>query len=184
MLERDTTVLLVVDFQERLLPKITNADKIICQASALIRFARLLKIPILLTEQYRKGLGPTHPNVLAALEDVPPIEKMAFSCFGEGRFVDALAATSRRQLLVVGVETHVCVLQTVLDALKRDLEVFVVQDALGSRAVAQRDAGLARMRQRGADIVTVEMAVFELLRQAGTEDFRAALPLIKEIAKE
>lgn len=179
MLALDNTVLVIIDFQEGLLPKIHGADEVLARAAKLVQFARELDVPIVWTEQYPKGLGKTVESLAAIIEGLTPIEKLAFGCFGEGAFTEAVAATNRKQLLVAGIEAHVCVLQTVLAGLDSGYEVFVVRDAVGSRAPSDYDAALARMQANGAGIVTTEMAMFEILRAAGTPEFKKILPLIK-----
>ena len=179
MLSLDDAVLLVVDFQDGLLPRIQAGQAAIDRSVKLIRFARDLDVPIVWTEQYPKGLGSTNEKVAAELDGLEPIEKVSFGCFGKTAFVASLAATKRKQLLVVGIETHVCVLQTVLVGMDRGYEAFVARDAVGSRHAGDYEAGLARMAAHGAQIVTVEMAMFEMLREAGTPEFKKALPLIK-----
>lgn len=179
MLELKNAALIVIDFQEALLPKIVGADDVTARAIKMIRFARELDIPIVWTEQYPKGLGKTVDSVAKELEGLTPLEKVSFGCFGGPGFTEAVGATGRKQLVVVGIETHVCVMQTVLAGLKLGFEIFVVRDAVGSRNTPDFEAGLARMRAHGAEIVTVEMAMFEMLRAAGTPEFKKILPLIK-----
>ncbi|MBI5094205.1 MAG: isochorismatase family protein [Candidatus Hydrogenedentes bacterium] len=179
MIERDKTVLAVIDFQDKLLPKIPVADAIIARAAKLIRFARELSIPILWTEQYRNGLGPTNSAIVDELDSVPALEKMAFSCVGDAAIAGALSQMGRSQLLLTGVEAHICVMQTGLQALEKGYQVFVARDAVASRVKSEYKAGLARMQRAGAELVTVEMAMFELLRVAGTPEFKKVLPLLK-----
>ncbi len=179
MMRRDEVVLLVIDFQEKLIPKISVADAVMARAAKLIAFARHFDQPILWTEQYVKGLGPTVPAIAKHLEGIDPLEKMSFGCCGDAPFCAALEATSRKQLLVAGIETHVCVMQTVLSALEQGYEVFVVRDAVASRAKSEYKAGLVRMVRAGAELVTTEMAMFEMLREAGTPEFRSVLPMLK-----
>jgi len=179
LLDRDAAVLLVVDFQDKLLAKIPEAHNLCKQASVLIRFARTLSLPVLWTEQYPAGLGPTAAVLSTELEGLRPVAKMAFGCFGEPAFVEAIEAVGRRQLLITGIETHVCVMQTVLAALERNYEAYVVRDAVGARRPSDHEAGLARMQAAGAQLVSAEMAVFEVLRVAGTPEFRRVLPLVK-----
>jgi nicotinamidase-related amidase len=179
MLNRDSAVLVVIDFQEKLLPKIPVADALIPSAVRLIRFARELGLPILWTEQYPKGLGPTVDAIAGRLAGNTAMAKTSFGCFGDPGFRHALSDTGRTQLLVTGIETHVCVMQTVLAALDHRCEVFVPRDAVASRAKADYNAGLARMERAGAQLVTSEMAMFEILREAGTPEFKRVLPLIK-----
>lgn len=179
MLQKADSTLIVVDFQDGLLPAIPTAQTIVPQAVKLIRCVRELNVPALWTEQYPKGLGKTTQAVATALEGLIPIEKLAFGCFGCKQFEEAVTALGRRQLIVAGIESHVCVLQTVLRAQDLGYSCFVVADATGSRAKPDHRAGLARMRAHGAEIVTTEMVVFELLGAAGTPDFKRLLPLIK-----
>ena len=179
MLERINAMLAVIDYQDALLAKIPAAIEILPVGAKLIRFANELDIPVLWTEQYPKGLGPTASVIAQELEGRAPIEKIAFDCFGAPDFARAVEASGRRQLLVIGVEAHVCVLQTVLSTLALGYEAFVVRDAVGSRDPANAAAALERMQADGAQIVTSEMAMFEVLRVAGTPEFKRVLPLIK-----
>lgn len=179
MLEREKSALVVIDYQPKLLPKIFNAEAIIPQALLLIRVAKALQIPILLTEQYPKGLGPTVETLAAELQGIAPIAKTAFGCFGEPGFVSALKNTGRRHLLVMGIETHVCVMQTCLAALLEGYEVFLTVDACGSRRQTDHDAALNRMRRASVELVTAEMAIFECLRDAASPEFKQVLPLLK-----
>ena len=179
MLQRDNAALVVIDFQDKLLPKISNAKEIVEPTIKLIRFARELDIPILWTEQYPKGLGPTNEAIAHELEGLKPLDKTEFGCLANPGFAQALSATGRKQLVVTGIEAHICVMQTVLSALDGHFEVFVAQDTIGSRQPSDREAGIARMERSGAELVTSEMAMFEILRQAGTPDFKKVLPLLK-----
>lgn len=179
MLDRARTVLLVVDFQEKLLPKIFNADALVPLAIKLIRFARALDVPILLTEQYPQGLGATVEPIARELEGIVPITKTAFGCMGEPAFVEALEACGKAQVLVTGIEAHVCVMQTVLAACAAGYEVFVACDAVGSRRARDCEAGLARMGRAGAVLATAEMAMFEVLRDSASPEFKKVLPLLK-----
>ncbi len=179
MLEREKTALLVIDFQDKLLTKTFNAGTIIPHTVKLIRFAHELDLPVLVTEQYPQGLGPTTDALARELGEVAPLEKTSFGCFGDDGFVAALMATGCKHLLVTGIETHVCVMQTVLAALEEGYEVFVARDAVGSRQAGDHEAGLARMAKAGAELVTTEMAMFEILRDAATAQFKRILPLLK-----
>lgn len=178
-MDRDDVILLVIDFQDGLLAKIPVAEDILGQAVKLIRFAKELEMPMMWTEQYPRGLGPTNERISRELAGLAPIEKLSFGCFGAAGFPEAVAATGRKQLLVVGIETHVCVMQTVLAGLSEGFEAYVVRDAVASRFKSDYKAGLARMQANGAQIVTTEMAMFEILRAAGTAEFKNILPLIK-----
>ena len=171
--------LLIIDIQERILPVINNYKLVVENTLKLIKGFKVLGLPIYITEQYPKGLGATTSVIANEFEGVTPIEKLSFGCFGEARFSEAVEACGRRQLLVIGVEAHVCVMQTVLSARALGYEVFVVRDAVGSRDPANCAAALERMEANGAQIVTSEMAMFETLRVAGTPEFKRVLPLIK-----
>ena len=179
MLRKDDTALLVIDFQEKLLPKIDHHEDIVPVTNKLIEFSKGLNLPILWTEQYPKGIGPTVSEVKEKLEGVEPMEKTEFGCMANESFAQHLKSTGKKQLLVTGIEAHICVMQTVLSALEDGYEVYVVEDAVGSRRESDRAAGLHRMEKAGAEIVTSEMAMFEVLRKAGTPEFKQAMPLFK-----
>lgn len=179
MLDKTKAALVVIDFQDGLLPAIPVASSIVPQAVKLIRCCRELGVPVLWTEQYPKGLGRTTKPVADALEGLSPIEKVAFGCFGVQEFEESVGALGRSQLVVAGIESHVCVMQTVLRAQEMGYSCFVTADATGSRAKIDHRAGLARMHAHGAELVTVEMVIFELLGAAGTPEFKRLLPLIK-----
>jgi nicotinamidase-related amidase len=179
MLDKTKAALVVVDFQDGLLPSIPVGPSIVPQAVKLIRCCRELGLPVLWTEQYPKGLKKTTKAVADALEGLTPIEKIEFGCFGCREFEAAADALELTQLVVTGIESHVCVMQTVLRALDKGYSCFVAADATGSRAKLDHRVGMKRMRAHGAELVTVEMVVFELLGAAGTPEFKRILPLIK-----
>lgn len=177
LLHREHAALLLVDMQERLLPHIEDHQAVLANCIRLVRFARILNLPVLLCEQQK--LGPTVGPLQALLQDVPAIEKLHFSCLRAPSFAEKFQELQCQALVLAGVETHVCILQTALDALQH-MQVHVVSNATGSRAPLNRDMALARLRQAGAVTSTVEMLIFELLEQAGTDEFREALPLVKD----
>jgi isochorismate hydrolase len=179
MLKRDTVVLVVIDLQDSLMKRIAMADAVTQETIRLIRFAKLLELPIVWTEQYPKGLGPTVPEIARELDGVPVIEKKAFGCMVDNGFVAALKATGRNQLLITGVETHVCIMQTALQAAERGFDVFVVSDAVAAREEKQHRAGLERVTNSPCRLVTAEMAMFELLEVSGTPEFKKCLALLK-----
>jgi nicotinamidase-related amidase len=164
------SLLLLIDLQERLHPAIDGGDAVLAHCRWLAAVATRLAVPVLLTEQYPQGLGPTLPALRDACPDAVRVEKLHFSAVTEGQLLPA--AGSRRQFVVGGTEAHVCVLQTVLDLIAPDREVFVVAEAVGSRRPADRELAIERMRQAGAVIVSREMVAFEWLERAGTERFR------------
>lgn len=165
-----TAALLVIDVQEKLAPAITESAQLTARIQWLIGACQVLATPTLFTEQYPKGLGHTLPELLALVATPEVVEKTHFSAVA----AHCLPAhwQDYSQVIVCGMETHVCVLQTVLELIQAGKEVFVVADAVGSRSVENRELGLARMRNAGAHIVSREMVVFELLRQAGSEQFK------------
>ncbi len=173
------SLLLLVDVQERLAPAIDGGERVIERASILLRAAGRLGIPILATEQYPKGLGPTVPALAALLGAAPVLAKTAFSAAAEPAIAAAVARTGRRRILVCGTETHICVLQSALGFLSMGYEVLAVADAVGSRRPESRQLGLERMRAAGVVIVDVEMVLFEWLERAGTDLFREISRLIK-----
>jgi nicotinamidase-related amidase len=181
-LTRTNTVLLVIDVQEKLMPVIDGAEGVLANVERLVRGAHLLGIPAMLTEQYVKGLGPTAQSVRSAFEETSgydPIEKSCFSAHGCEPFSRRLSALGRRQIVVCGVETHVCVYQTVSDLLTAGLEITIVADAVSSRTASNRDIAIRRMASEGAQLSSTEMALFELLGVSGTDEFRAISRLIK-----
>jgi nicotinamidase-related amidase len=179
MLDSSDVVLCIIDYQEKLLPKIAGAEAILARGIRLIRFAREMDIPILLSEQYPKGLGRTVESVREAMGHVTLIEKLSFGCLGSAQYREALEATNRKQVLLAGVETHVCVLQTALAALESQYQVYLAADASGARHVYDHDIALRRLEREGATLVTAETAMFEMLREAGTPQFKRVLQIVK-----
>ncbi len=173
-LTREGTVLVVVDVQERLAAVMPYREQVIANIRRLIKVARLLQIPCVVTEQYPRGLGPTVPELQELLPGETFLEKMSFSCCGIETFAAQLQRLQARKLLVVGMETHVCVLQTVLDCLAAGYLVHVPNDAVCSRFTNDWRTGLARLAAAGAVVTTTETALFELLERAGTDEFRTA----------
>ena len=181
-LTRADAFLLVIDVQQRLMPIIHEHDEVARNVERLVRGAHLLEVPALLTEQYVKGLGPTIDNVKTAFEETAgyrPIEKACFSAHGSTELQAELRLLRRRHALVAGVETHVCVWQTVHDLLGGGYAVTIVADAVSSRTPRNRDIALRRMESEGAKLSSTEMALFELLGVSGTDEFRAISRLIK-----
>lgn len=156
-----------------------ESGRMVQNAVRLIKGAGILRVPVFGTEQYRKGLGPTVRGVATALGSVTPIEKVAFSACGAAGLMAALKANNVADIILCGIEAHVCVSQTCLDLLDEDYRVFVVADAVSSRTPENYRIGLERMRDAGAIIASTEMSLFELLQQAGTEEFKQILPLVK-----
>lgn len=177
--QRNKTIALCIDVQERLFPHIHNNAAVEQRIITLARGLRILDVPIIVTEQYSKGLGPTRAAVLEALGDVQPIEKITFSCCGEPTVEAHLMSSGRHTIVVFGIETHVCVQQTVLDLLAQGNHVVVVADATSSRSEMDHTMALERMRHAGAIVTTVESILFELLERAGTDTFKQISQLVK-----
>ncbi len=178
MLDIDNTVLVVIDVQGKLAQSMHEKADLFENVAKLIKAAGVLEIPIVWTEQYPEGLGPTIPEI-AELLPGEAISKVAFSCCGEKRFVEAMEELGRNQVLLCGIETHVCVYQTAIDLLATAYEVEVVADAVSSRAPDNKAIGLAKMQAAGAAITSVETSLFELLEVAGGEKFKAILQIVK-----
>ncbi len=176
--------LLVIDVQEKLALAMSDAGPVIANSARLITAARHFGAPVTISEQYPKGIGPTVAVLReAAGEEARVFDKMAFSCARDpaiaGRLGQLRDGRTRRQIVLTGIEAHVCVLQTALDLLQAGYGVFVVVDAIASRQQASCDVALRRMEQAGVHPVTTEMVIFEWLGRAGTPDFKALLPLVK-----
>jgi len=180
-LHADHCALVVVDIQEKLLPPIHEKDRLVRNAQLLVRLANILEIPALVTTQYARGLGQTVPEVASLLPGVSPIDKLEFGCFGSGQFCSATKALSHQRgtLLVCGMETHICVLQTVMGALAQGYLVHVAADAVSSRTELNWHIGLDRMRAAGAVISSTETIIYELLGSSGTAAFKEMLPFLK-----
>ena len=178
MLRVEHTVLLVVDVQERLLPAISNAEHMVANIVKLTKGMQTLDVPVICTEQYPKGLGSTVPAIAELLEGAP-IEKTSFSCCDSSHFMETLEQLGRSQIIVAGIETHICVYQTVSTLLERDYEVEVAVDAVSSRTASNKEMALMKLRDRGAALTSVEMALFELCRVAEGEQFKQISRLVK-----
>jgi nicotinamidase-related amidase len=180
-LEADQCALIVVDMQEKLLPPIWEKERLVRNVQLLIRLAGILKIPALVTTQYAKGLGNTVPEIASMLPDTPPIDKLMFSCFGSDAFCSLLKRLpgQRTTVLLCGMETHICVMQTAMGALREGYLVHVACDAVSSRAELNWRIGLDRMRSAGAILSSTEMMIYELLRSSGAPAFRELLPYLK-----
>lgn len=172
--------ILVIDMQERLLPAMHDPEGCSAQCVKLIQGAKTLGVPILWTEQYRKGLGPTVPEIAEAIGDAAsPMEKMCFGCLDNESIRSSVEKLGRSHLVLCGIESHVCVLQTALHAMELGLKPVLAEDAVSSRRATDRAAGIARLYQAGVIPGTVEMLLMEWLRVAGTDTFKKMLPLFK-----
>ncbi|MEQ8228671.1 MAG: hydrolase [Rhodospirillales bacterium] len=179
LIKPEQSCLVVIDIQEKLVPAMQAPAKVIRNTKLLMTAADRLGIPILMTEQYPKGLGRIVPQLQGIAPGAQVFEKIHFSCMNEKAFQQAYEATGRRQAVITGMEAHICVMQTGVDLMDRGNEIFVVTDATSSRTLESEKACLDRLGAAGAGIVTTEMVVFEWLGQAGTEAFKEMLPFIK-----
>jgi nicotinamidase-related amidase len=179
MLEITNCCLVVVDIQGKLAQLMFDRDELFENLRILIQAAKILEIPILWCQQVPEALGPTVPEIAELLTDLEPVNKSSFSCCGEPKFNDRLLGLSRRQILLCGIEAHVCVYQTGADLLRKGFEVHVVADAVSSRTARNREIGLGRMAAEGVKTASTEMVLFELLRTAEHPQFRQIARLVK-----
>jgi nicotinamidase-related amidase len=175
LLDRERTALVVVDVQEAFRPAVLDFDRTAHNVGVLVQGARTLGIPVVVTEQYPKGLGHTVPELAEHLDGVEPVEKVTFSAAA----ADGFDLGGRDQALVCGIESHVCVSQTAHDLLEEGVEVHVARDAVTSRTEENRELGLHKMEASGAVLTSVEAALFELLGRAGGDEFKTVQGLIK-----
>ena len=179
MLTTDNTVLLLIDFQERLFPVMHDKEKLLRNVVKLIKGVKVLEIPIILTEQYPKGLGPTIPEIKELLPDIKSIEKVCFNCCDEESFCRSLESLKRRQVLVAGIEAHICVYQTAMALSRAAYEVQVVGDCVSSREPENKLVSLFKMGAADISPTTTEMALFELLKVAKGDKFKQISSIVK-----
>jgi len=180
-LKAEECALLVIDIQEKLLPPIFHKEQLLKNSQLLIRLAGALNVPVLMSTQYTKRLGPTVPEISSLLPETQPIDKQMFSCFASDVFCTALKRLpgTRSTVLLCGMETHICVMQTALGALREGYIVHVASDGVSSRTESNWKIGLERMRAAGAVLSSTEMMIYELLRSADTGAFKELLPYLK-----
>jgi hypothetical protein len=178
-INREDCAALVVDIQERLFQVVDGKDEFLRKCLILLKGLQVLEIPILVTEQYPKGLGPTIEPIRQVMELGPVIEKIAFSCCDEPDFIASLGKLVRNRVIICGIEAHVCVLQTVVDLMEGGYVPVVVADCITSRHQGDKSVALERMHMEGAVITTCESILFELTRVAGTESFKTISRLVK-----
>jgi nicotinamidase-related amidase len=178
-INRELSLGLIIDIQEKLFPHMDQHEVLLRRCAILIEGIKVLDIPLVLTEQYPKGLGATVPEISALYGQKPVIEKIAFSCCDEPALMQHAFLQSRNTVIICGIEAHVCVLQTVIDLLEAGYQVVVVEDCISSRKPEDKRVAVERMRAEGAVISTSESILLELARVAGTEEFKAISRLIK-----
>ena len=179
ILKRGNSALLVIDVQEKLVPVIKNMESVEDNILRLINGCQLLNVPIFYTEQYPKGLGRTIKSIAAVLSESKPIEKMFFSVCCSKELIQPLRDRGFSQIMVAGIEAHVCILQSALDLLQEGFQVHVVEDATGSRKELNKNNALQRMKNLGVTLTTTESALFELVEVSGTDEFRQISKLVK-----
>lgn len=179
VLTASNTALLIVDVQESFRKSLKDLDLLTRNITILAEAAKILKVPVIVTEQYPQGLGKTIAEITACLGEHKYFEKTAFSCCRAGDFLEVLENIGRKQIIVCGIEAHVCVSQTVHELMANDYQPHVVKDAVASRSERNRDAAWEKMITSGAVPTSVEMALFEMLGESGTEQFKAVQRLVK-----
>jgi nicotinamidase-related amidase len=180
-LDPEQCALVVVDIQEKLLPAIANKEVLVKNAQLLIRLAGMLKLPVIVSTQYKRGLGDTVPEVASLLPDAITLDKTEFGCFNNEGFCSVVKTLpgNRTTALLCGMETHICVMQTALGAMNQGYIVHVASDAVGSRSEWNYHIGLNRMQDAGAVISSTEMMMYELLRSSSSPVFKELLPYLK-----
>jgi nicotinamidase-related amidase len=178
-LDRGASFLLVIDVQEKLAPHVEGHERLIARAGALVRAAKLLGVPVLASEHCAERIGRTVPMLRSLVGDDAIVGKVHFSCADEPGCLARFNALGRRQVVIAGIEAHVCVMQTALGLRERGYEPFLVEDAVGSQRPEDRAAGLQRMSAAGCSSATTEMAIFEWLHRADDARFREALAVVK-----
>ncbi len=180
LLNREHTLLVVVDMQEPFLRDIWQRNRVIGNVNLLIRSASIMETPIIPTVQYAQRMGGIVPAVAACLPEGEPLDKMCFSCAGSAEFLNRVRASGKSQIILCGIETHICVCQTALDLVQAGFRVHVVADAVSSRSELTWQLGLRKMEQAEIVIDSTEGAIYELLFESGTPEFKEALKLLKD----
>ena len=181
ILSQDNSVVLIIDPQEKLLPKVFEPGRVTENTILLIRLARITRIPLVVTTQYAKGIGPIVEEIKKEIPEQSVLDKVEFGCFNNPEFVTHMKQRerSRNTLILSGIESHVCVAQTALGALERGYNVHIASDAVSSRTEWNWKIGLDRMREAGAIINSTEMIIFEMLKKSNSDEFKAILPFLR-----
>ncbi len=178
-LSKDDSLLVIIDVQDKLAKVMKRRQSVISNISHLIEMSKLLSIPIVLTEQYPKGLGITVEEIISSLPEYKPIEKMSFNCCDDENFINVVKGYGKRKVILTGMETHICVLQTAIGLMEKGYHVHVISDAVCSRSEDNWKVGLEFMRDAGAVITCTETVLFQNLKTAGTEEFKTIIKKIK-----
>ena len=181
ILSQENSVVLLIDPQEKLLPKVFEPGRVTENTILLIRLARITRIPLVVTTQYAKGIGPIVEEIKKEIPEQSVLDKVEFGCFNNPEFVTHMKQMerSRNTLILSGIESHVCVAQTALGALERGYNVHIASDAVSSRTEWNWKIGLDRMREAGAIISSTEMMIFEMLKTSNSDEFKAILPFLR-----
>jgi isochorismate hydrolase len=179
LLKAEKTALLIIDIQERILPVISNYQRVVDNTLKLIKGFKVMTLPIYYTEQYPKGLGSTVSSITEELGDLKPFDKMSFSCSGAGDLFEEFKKKDLSQIVVCGIESHVCVQQTVLDLIENGFQVNLAADAVSSRKEIDYNTSIERMRHHGTEVTTTESILFELLNVCGTPQFKEVSKIVK-----
>jgi nicotinamidase-related amidase len=175
----EDTAAVVVDIQERLLPHIYKWEETLQNCLKLIEGLQVLSVPLVVTQQYTKGLGNTDASIVNKITEFSYIEKISFSCYGEPKFRDRIKSLGKKSIILCGIETHVCILQTCLDLIDEGYQPVVVEDCVSARKPNDKVIAIERMRQEGARITTLESILFELTQCAGTDTFKQISRIVK-----
>ncbi|WP_439184385.1 hydrolase [Carboxylicivirga taeanensis] len=176
---KENTIAVVVDIQERLFPHIDGHEQLEANTKILIQGLKALNIPVLVTEQYKKGLGETVAGIKELVQNEPHFEKMAFSCCDEPTFMEALETSTKRTVILAGMEAHICMLQTAIDLKERGFTPVIVEDCVSSRTPDNKRIGIERLKKEGVIITSYESILFELCRVAGSDAFKTISKLVK-----
>lgn len=176
MLDTNNSILVIIDIQEKLVKAASNGEKTIINTSKISQAAQILSIPVIITEQYPKGLGATVESITGS--DAFIMEKSSFSAFKEPEFEQKINSLNRKQVILCGIETHICVLQTAIDLCKNGYEVYVLKDCVSSRSEEEQNSGLELLKQYGIKVITVEIALFQWLKSSKHPQFKDIQKLI------
>jgi len=179
MLSRSSAALVVIDFQDKLFQAMHDKENLLVNAARVIRGAKIFDLPLIVTEQIPEKLGQTIPEVVRERGDGERIAKESFSCWGNDRFQERVKILNRRDIIIIGIESHICVYQTTVDLLENGYNVHIAADAVSSRTRENSDIGLAAMKSCGARITSAEMLLFEILRSAGNAGFKDIQKIVK-----
>ncbi len=179
MITTEDTALVLVDVQGKLAQAMHNKKDLFENLKKMVKGAQVLEVPILWTEQNPDGLGPTMPEIAELLSNQSPMSKLSFSCCGSDQFLKNLEAVNRKNILIIGIEAHVCVYQTVADLINLQYNVQVVADAVSSRTAENKQIGLEKSKDAGAGLTSTETSLFELLKEAKGDKFKEIINLVK-----